>query len=84
MIPKNYSEEILMRANILLKMYEQEFDLHINFEQYNLILKYLQDLDLLENYSEYYEKYSQGEIQIYTYPAMINAIPVANHPNNCP
>lgn len=36
-LSKNYSEEILMRANILLKMYEQEFDLHINFERYEML-----------------------------------------------
>ena len=36
-LSKNYSEEILMRANILLKMYEQENNLNINFEQYNML-----------------------------------------------
>ena len=36
-LSKNYPEEILMRANILLKMYEQEFNLHINFEQYKML-----------------------------------------------
>ena len=36
-LSKNYSEEVLMRANILLKMYEQEFNLHINFEQYKML-----------------------------------------------
>ena len=32
-----YSEQIMMRANILLKMYEQEHNLNINFEQYNML-----------------------------------------------
>lgn len=59
---------------VYIKITEADKEGLINFDQYGLILRYLQDLDLLENYSEYYEKYSQGEIQIYTYPTMINVV----------
>ena len=36
-LSEKYSEQIMMRANILLKMYEQENNLNINFEQYNML-----------------------------------------------
>lgn len=36
-LSEKYSEQIMMRANILLKMYEQEHNLNINFEQYNML-----------------------------------------------
>ena len=67
-------KEIIKKVNDKFEMVAADKEGLINFEQYDMILKYLQDLDLLEYYSEYYEKYSQGEIQIYTYPAMINVV----------
>ena len=67
-------KEIIKKSIDSFELVSTKEDSIINFDHQDMILRTLQSLDLLDHYREYYEEYSDGEIYIFKYPAMIDVM----------